>query len=189
MLIESLSKRFSMTGWRVGFACAPASIIDYMVQLNEDVAACVPEFCQYGAIEALENGDEAARAMNEGFRSRCRFMAEKLNAIPGIRCNETAGTFYLFVDIRALGMKSMDFCYELLDKHGFEQIPTGSTWSRTNNLYQTVGHGKNKLDQDRLLGFLGAPWSFTDGEGVYTLFNEANKLYLARKKFYPETLK
>ena len=80
-------------------------------------------------------------------------------------------------------------CYELLDKHGFEQIPTGSTWSRADNLYQTVGHGKNKLDQSRLLGFLGAPWSFTDEEGVYTLFNEANKLYLARKKWYPETLK
>lgn len=80
-------------------------------------------------------------------------------------------------------------CYELLDKHGFEQIPTGSTWSRADNLCQTVGHGKNKLDQSRLLGFLGAPWSFTDEEGVYTLFNEANKLYLARKKFYPETLK
>jgi aminotransferase len=123
VLIESLSKRFSMTGWRVGFACAPASIIDYMVQLNEDVAACVPEFCQYGAIEALENGDEAAKAMNEGFRSRCRFMAEKLNSIPGIRCNETAGTFYLFVDIRALGMKSMDFCYELLDKQQVAVVP------------------------------------------------------------------
>ena len=79
-------------------------------------------------------------------------------------------------------------CYELLDQHGFEQIPTGSTWSRANNLLQTVGHGKNKLNPDRLLGFLGAPWSFTNEEEIYTLFNEANKLYFARKKFYPETL-
>ena len=80
-------------------------------------------------------------------------------------------------------------CYELLDKHGFDQIPTGSTWAYSNNLLQTVGHGKAKLSEERLLGFLGAPWCFTNEEGVYTLFNEANKLYLARKKFYPETLK
>lgn len=123
ILIESLSKRFSMTGWRVGFACAPASIIDYMVQLNEDVAACVPEFCQYGAIEALENGAESAKAMNEGFRKRCRFMTDALNAIPGIRCAESAGTFYLFVDIRDTGMNSMDFCYELLDKAQVAVVP------------------------------------------------------------------
>ena len=123
VLIESLSKRFSMTGWRVGFACAPADLIDYMVQLNEDVAACVPEFCQYGAIEALENGDESAKAMNEGFYKRSRFMTDALNTIPGITCAESAGTFYLFVDISKLGMSSMDFCYKLLDEVQVAVVP------------------------------------------------------------------
>lgn len=80
-------------------------------------------------------------------------------------------------------------CYELLDRHGFEQIPTGSTWARSNNLMQTVGHGKEKLSQDRLLGFLGAPWTYTNEENLYAIFNEAQKLYFARKRFYPETLK
>ena len=123
VLIESLSKRFSMTGWRVGFACAPAHIIDYMVQLNEDVAACVPMFCQYGAIEALKNGDEAARQMNQGFYDRCRFMTDALNTIPGIHCEESKGTFYLFVDIRGTGMSSMDFCYKLLDEVQVAVVP------------------------------------------------------------------
>ena len=80
-------------------------------------------------------------------------------------------------------------CYELLDRNGFDQIPTGSTWSYNQNLFQTVGHGKAKLSPEHLLGFLGAPWSFTDDIEIYTLFNEANRLYRAREHFYPETLK
>lgn len=79
-------------------------------------------------------------------------------------------------------------CYELLDKHGFDQIPTGSTWLRASNLYQTVGHGKLKLSPEHVKGFLGAPWTRTDEMGIYAIYDEINKLYLARKKWYPETL-
>lgn len=123
ILIESLSKRYSMTGWRVGFAAAPASIIDYMVQLNEDVAACVPMFCQYGAVEAIQNGDEAAAQMCEGFRRRCEYMTDALNSMKGIRCESSKGTFYLFVDIRETGMTSEEFAYGLLEKEQVAVVP------------------------------------------------------------------
>ncbi|MBO5953613.1 MAG: pyridoxal phosphate-dependent aminotransferase [Oscillospiraceae bacterium] len=123
ILIESLSKRYSMTGWRVGFAAAPADMINYMVQLNEDVAACVPMFCQYGAIEALRNGDAAAKEMCEGFRKRCRFMTDALNSIPGLRCAQTKGTFYLMVDIRGTGMTSEEFAYALLEQEQVALVP------------------------------------------------------------------
>lgn len=123
ILVDSLSKRYSMTGWRVGFAAAPAEIVDYMVQLNEDVAACVPMFCQYGAVEALKNGDAAAAQMRDGFYRRCSFLTEELNKIDGIRCAETAGTFYLFADIRGTGLSSMDFALELLDKEQVAVVP------------------------------------------------------------------
>lgn len=123
ILIESLSKRYSMTGWRVGFAAAPASIIDYMVQLNEDVAACVPMFCQYGAIEAIRNGDEAAAQMCEGFRRRCEYMTDALNSMKGIRCERSRGTFYLFVDIRETGMTSEEFAYGLLEQEQVAVVP------------------------------------------------------------------
>lgn len=105
-----------------------------------------------------------------------------------VQSNWFYGDFKTYGDDHPGSRRAIE-CYELLDKHGFEQIPTGSTWSRPNNLLQTVGHGREKLDQDRLLGFLGAPWCFTNEEEIYTLFNEANKLYFGRKKFYPETLK
>ena len=79
-------------------------------------------------------------------------------------------------------------CYELLDRHGFDQIPTGSTWSRVNNLYQTVAHGKEKLSDEHLLGFMTAPWLYTNEENFYGLCCDADRLYVARKKLYPETL-
>ena len=123
ILVESLSKRYSMTGWRVGFAAAPARIIDYMVQLNEDVAACVPMFCQYGAVEAIQNGDEAAAQMCEGFRRRCEYMTGALNSMKGIRCENSKGTFYLFVDIRETGMTSEEFAYGLLEKEQVAVVP------------------------------------------------------------------
>ena len=105
-----------------------------------------------------------------------------------VQSNWYYGYFKTFGDDHPTSRRAIE-CYELLDKHGFEQIPTGSTWSTSNNLFQTVAHGKEKLDQSRLLGFLGAPWKFTNEEDVYAIFNEAQKLYFARKRFYPETLK
>ncbi len=80
-------------------------------------------------------------------------------------------------------------CYELLERHGFDQIPTGSTWSRTQNLHQTVAHGKAVISPERLVGFMAAPWHRTTREFYYLHCNEADRLYYARKACYPETLK
>lgn len=79
-------------------------------------------------------------------------------------------------------------CYELLDKHGYDQIPTGSTWACMENLYQTVAHGKAKLSEDRLLGYLTAPWTRTNKDNFFCLCCDADRLYAARKALYPETL-
>lgn len=79
-------------------------------------------------------------------------------------------------------------CYELLDKHGYDQIPTGSTWACKQNLYQTVAHGKATLSQEHLFGYMTAPWLSTKREDFYGLCNDADRLYVARKAFYPETL-
>ncbi|MBQ6823396.1 MAG: Tat pathway signal protein [Clostridia bacterium] len=78
--------------------------------------------------------------------------------------------------------------YELLDRHGYDQILTGSTWDNVDNLHQTVGHGKEKISPEHLVGFMTAPWLYTDAENLYAHYNDAHRFYLARKKFYPETL-
>jgi len=79
--------------------------------------------------------------------------------------------------------------YELLDKHGYEQIPTGSTWQADPNLYQTVAHGKACLTPSLLKGFLAAPWQYTVKESRFTIMDDAERMFIARQKLYPETLK
>ncbi len=78
--------------------------------------------------------------------------------------------------------------YEVLDQHGYDQIPTCSTWTCTENIEQTVGLGKDRLSPELLKGYLVAPWRFTYASERFRLLDDAERLYLARKKWYPETL-
>ena len=78
--------------------------------------------------------------------------------------------------------------YELLDQHGYDQIPTGSTWNCIHNMSQTVGLGKDRLSPELLKGYLIAPWRFTYASERFRLMDDAERLYLARQKWYPETL-
>jgi len=79
-------------------------------------------------------------------------------------------------------------CYELLDRHGYDQIPTSSTWASAQNSHQTVAHGKAKLSPEHLMGFMTAAWACTNRENLYCLYHDAERLYYARKNNYPETL-
>ncbi len=78
--------------------------------------------------------------------------------------------------------------YELLDQHGYDQIPTGSTWNCIHNMSQTVGLGKDRLNPDLVKGYLIAPWRFTYASERFRLMDDAERLFLARQKWYPETL-
>ena len=78
--------------------------------------------------------------------------------------------------------------YEALEKLGYDQVPSSSTWNNNFNTYQTVALGKDKISPDRLKGFMTIPWTATERKNIYTLKNDAERLYLARKDLYPETL-
>jgi len=78
--------------------------------------------------------------------------------------------------------------YDMLDKLGFDQVITGSTWSYEHNIYQSLAYGKDRLNPDRLLGYLSAPWYHTKPGNLHPLIGGAERLYYARKKWYPETL-
>ena len=78
--------------------------------------------------------------------------------------------------------------YELLDQHGYDQVPTGSTWSCIHNMSQTVGLGKDRLSPELLKGYMIAPWRMTVAASRFRLLDDAERLYLARQKWYPETL-
>ena len=93
LVVNSVSKAFAMTGWRVGFAMGPAKLIAKMTQLQEYLNACVATPCQYAAQWAVEHF-EAADAMREIYDARRKVMVAGLHSIPGIRCAMPAGAFY-----------------------------------------------------------------------------------------------
>ncbi|MBR6682261.1 MAG: Tat pathway signal protein [Clostridia bacterium] len=99
--------------------------------------------------------------------------------------------YHLFADYSASNKSRQTAIdtYELLDKHGFEQIPTGSNWNTWRNQYQMVGHCKEKLSTESLKGFLSAPWLPTSADHFHSLASCAHYLYVARRDRYPETLK
>ena len=99
MIINSFSKTYAMTGWRVGYAVGPAHIIGNMVKLQENVAACVNSAAQYGALAALEDSQKAVEDMVRTYAARRELCIKEFSTIPGLHCFAPQGTFYLFVDI------------------------------------------------------------------------------------------
>lgn len=109
IIINSFSKNFTMTGWRVGNIIAPDYIIKIVQQINENVVFTAPSMSQRGAIYALRRRSEFQPAMVEEYRRRMFYAAERINAILGISViYPPKGSFYLFVNIKETGLSSVD---------------------------------------------------------------------------------
>ena len=115
VLVNSLSKEFCMTGWRIGYVLAPKELIATMTKLQENVCACAPLPSQYAAIEALSGKGDYSKDMVEIFTRRRNVLYEGLSKIPGLRCNKPEATFYMMVDISSTGLSSYDFCCKLIE--------------------------------------------------------------------------
>ena len=123
VVINSCSKRYSMTGWRVGYLAGPAELVTNMPKLQENVAACVTVPSQYAAIAALSGDDSESEQMRNGFEKRRNVLVEGINRIDKLSVNYPKGTFYAMVNIKKTGMKSEDFAYELLKKEQVAVVP------------------------------------------------------------------
>ncbi|UCE49782.1 MAG: pyridoxal phosphate-dependent aminotransferase [Phycisphaerales bacterium] len=132
--LNGLSKAFSMTGWRLGYAAGPLDVIKAMGRLQSHMTSNPVTFAQYAAVEALSNGpaDEAIEAMRAEFERRGRYMTERLNDIDGVECAESTGAFYCFPDVSSHygrtinGAKisgSMDFAKALLEQANVALVP------------------------------------------------------------------
>lgn len=122
LMINSCSKAFAMTGWRIGYAAGPLSIIDRMTKVQENFSACANVIGQHAAIYALEN-PELSGALRGIFEKRRALALERVAALPGFSIVPPKGAFYLFPDIRALGLDSATFCNRLLDEKAVVCIP------------------------------------------------------------------
>ena len=113
ILVNGFSKSYSMTGWRMGYVCAPAPIIAQMTKIHQFAIMSAPTTSQYAAVEALKNGDADVEHMVAEYDLRRRLMVHGFNRL-GLECFEPKGAFYCFPSIKSTGMSSEDFCEKLL---------------------------------------------------------------------------
>lgn len=120
--VNGFSKSFSMTGWRLGFACGPREIMDQITKIHQFAIMCAPTTSQYAAIEALNNCDEDVCHMVKEYDMRRRMMVSGFNKI-GLLCREPRGAFYAFPSIKSTGMTSEEFCEKLLYSKNVAVVP------------------------------------------------------------------
>ena len=123
VIINSFSKQFAMTGWRVGYVVAEENIINTVVKFQQNLAVCVATPNQYAALEAISNVEEHAGGIKEIFAKRREVLIRELNKIKDIRFQVPQGTFYAFIDISQTGIDSKTFCISLLEKKHVAVIP------------------------------------------------------------------
>lgn len=122
VMVNGFSKTFSMTGWRLGYACGPAPVMKQITKIHQYAIMCAPTTSQYAAIEALRNGDEAVEAMREEYDMRRRLIVSGFNKL-GLSCREPKGAFYAFPSIQSTGLSSDEFCERLLRDQRVAIVP------------------------------------------------------------------
>ena len=140
--VNGFSKTFSMTGWRLGYACGPAPVMKQITKIHQYAIMCAPTTSQYAAIEALRNGDEAVEAMREEYDMRRRLIVSGFNKL-GLTCREPKGAFYAFPCIQSTNMTSEEFCERLLCEQHVAIVPgtafgeSGEGFVRASYCYST----------------------------------------------------
>lgn len=114
VIINGMSKRFAMTGWRLGWAIAPADLIAQMTKMQENIVACAPLPAQYAGIEALRD-DSGSSAIRDEFRTRRDVIYNGINQIPKLKCLPIPATFYAIVDVSQTGLTGKEFAFKLLE--------------------------------------------------------------------------
>lgn len=123
VIINSFSKEFAMTGWRVGYLVADEDFINTVVKFQQNIAVCVSTPNQYAAIEAITYKDKYAGGIKEVFQKRREVLVRELNKIDELQFEVPQGTFYAFIDISKTKTNSKFFCFDLLEKRHVAVIP------------------------------------------------------------------
>lgn len=121
--VGGFSKAYAMTGWRLGYTAAPPVIAKEIATIQSHTSSNVTTFAQYGALAAIQGGDEFIEQMKAEYDVRRQFMLGRLKSIKGIRVTEPKGAFYFFVNCVDLGLKSQNLCDKLLNRYGVAVVP------------------------------------------------------------------
>ena len=142
IVINGFSKAFSMTGWRLGYACGPKEILSQITKIHQFAIMCAPTTSQHAAIAAMTECDEVVEEMLEEYDVRRRLMVDGFNKL-GLQCHEPKGAFYAFPSIKSTGMTSEEFCEKLLYSKQVALVPgtafgeSGEGFIRASYCYST----------------------------------------------------
>lgn len=123
LIVNSTSKAYSMTGWRVGFILGNPVFIEALMRIHAQTSVCPTSFAQAGAATAYGEEFEEVPLMMEEFKKRKEYIAAFLKTIPGISYVEPKGAFYVFMNVSSLGMEGGDFCEKLIEEQGVTLSP------------------------------------------------------------------
>lgn len=153
VLINGFSKSYAMTGWRLGYACAPERILGQMLKIHQYAIMCAPTTSQYAAVEALRNGDRDVEEMREAYDQRRRFLVKALREM-GFDCYEPQGAFYVFPSIKKFGMTSDAFALRLLEQEKVAVVP-GTAFGACGEGYLRISYAYSLQDLKRALERIG----------------------------------
>ena len=156
VFLHGLSKGWAMTGFRIGYACAPAPLIEAMMKIHQYAILCAPIMTQDAAIEALEHGDAAVAHMREKYELRRNYIVSALNDM-GLPTPTPRGAFYVFADIRPTGLTSRDFALRLLEEHKVAVVP-GPAFGREGEGFVRCSYATSleqiKIAMERMAAFV-----------------------------------
>lgn len=147
--INGFSKAYAMTGWRLGYACAPKRILQQMLKLHQFAIMCAPTTSQYAAVEALRNGAEDVVKMREAYNERRRYLVSNLRRL-GMDCFEPYGAFYVFPSVKRFGMSSEAFATQLLREERVAIVP-GTAFGRCGEGFMRISYAYSIQNLKRAL--------------------------------------
>jgi aspartate/methionine/tyrosine aminotransferase len=118
IILNSLSKTYAMSGWRLGYAIGPERLIKKMGLLLQTIVSCQPAFLQYGGMNALLNSKSFLHDKVQILKKRRDVLVEGLNTLPGVSCTTPSGAFYAFANVMNTGMSGYEFAYKMLSDAG-----------------------------------------------------------------------
>jgi len=143
IVANGFSKAFAMTGWRLGCAIAPEIVTEKMGLLLQTTTSCVPPFIQRAGIEAIRGSQDAVRSMMEEYRARRDLLVAGLNKLPGIKCLNPGGAFYVFPNISGTGMDDVTFANRMLEEAGVSLLP-GSNFGQSGAGYVRLCYANSR---------------------------------------------
>ena len=156
ILINGFSKAYAMTGWRMGYACGPADIIQQMTKIHQFAIMCAPTTGQYAGIEALRNGDKDIEEMRVAYNQRRRYLMHAFREMR-LECFEPFGAFYVFPCIKEFGMTSEEFANRFLIEEKVAAVP-GTAFGESGEGHLRISYAyslaKLKVAMERMSRFV-----------------------------------